>query len=126
MADTMPQEQIREREQVDEQEAGGTTQHAAWWLSTRRRRSEWQSLMATGAATFSGRPRAHFEDARPGDPVLIYVSKPDHAIRAVGIVTGTNDGRRTTDDDKSANQHSELEVQLAFEVTSPLSWRDIV
>jgi hypothetical protein len=123
----MPQEDIREHEEVAEQEAGVTAQHAAWWLSTRRRRSEWQSLIATGAATFSGRPRAHFEAARPGDPVLIYVSKSDHAIRAVGVVTGTSDDRRpTSDGDTSANTQSELEVQLAFEVTSALSWREIL
>src|SRR5438309_12113694 len=59
----------------------------AWWLSTRRRRPEWQSLRAAGTATFSGRPRAHYEAAMPGDPVLLYLAKPDHAIRAVGIVS---------------------------------------
>src|SRR5436190_23650799 len=109
MADTMPREDIREREEVAE--SGG--KHAAWWLATRRRRSEWQSLMATGAATFSGRPRAHFEAARPGDPVLLYVSKPDHAIRAVGVVTrGTMDDRRPTTDNRRSVAEAELEVQL--------------
>src|SRR6266550_5832421 len=144
MADTMPREDIREREQVAEPEVEAGGKHAAWWLSTRRRRPEWQSLMASGAATFSGRPRAHFEAARPGDPVLIYVSKSDHAIRAVGVVIGTKDGRRPTTDDRRVNSEngppsilrklrthppssdSELEVQLAFEVTSALTWREIL
>src|SRR5690349_24850080 len=58
----------------------------AWWLSTRRRRPEWHSLTAAGTATFTGRPRSHYAAARPGDPVLIYLSRPDHAIRAVGVV----------------------------------------
>src|ERR1051326_5268274 len=61
------------------------TQRNAWWLSTRRRRPEWQSLRAAGTASFSGRPRAPYEAAMPGDPGLLYLSKPDHAIRAVGI-----------------------------------------
>jgi hypothetical protein len=57
----------------------------------------------------------------------MYVSKPDHAIRAVGVVTrATNDERRTTNDDQQSSLESELEVQLAFEVTSALSWRDIL
>src|SRR5438270_12717381 len=62
--------------------------HNAWWLSTRRHRPEWQSLKAAGLATFGGRPRAHFEAAKPGDLVLIYLARPDHAIRAVGVVSG--------------------------------------
>ncbi|MEO8285569.1 MAG: AAA family ATPase [Chloroflexota bacterium] len=92
----------------------------AWWLATRRRRPEWQSLMATGVATFRGRPRAHYEAAQPGDPVLLYVSRPDHAIRAVGIVTRST-GSNEADEDAAA----ELEVQLAFEVTNALGWREI-
>src|SRR5438552_10574018 len=103
MVDSTAQENLSEQSEASGPEAGPGAkpgkaadetirEHPAWWLSTRRRRSEWQSLMATGTATFSGRPRAHFEAARPGDPVLIYVSKPDHAIRAVGVVT-----RPTTD-----------------------------
>jgi hypothetical protein len=43
----------------------------AWWLATRRRRPEWQSLAGAGLATFSGRPRANFESAQTGDPVLL-------------------------------------------------------
>jgi hypothetical protein len=35
---------------------------------------------------------------RPGDPVLFYVSKPDHAIRAVGVVTRSIRETTTTDD----------------------------
>jgi len=114
-------------------------QRNAWWLSTRRRRSEWHTLTATGVATFAGRPRSHFEAMRPGDPVLFYVSKPDHAIRAVGVITrcisgdaSTNDGQFTSEPSpskiqnlKSKIQNPYIEVQLAFEVPSPLSWRDI-
>ncbi len=153
MADTIEQEKLPEQSEApapesetDKAEDTGR-EHAAWWLSTRRRRSEWQSLMATGTATFSGRPRAHFEAARPGDPVLLYVSKPDHAIRAVGIVTkasGQDEGRRTKDESKTTsilspqpsvlsnpqsairNPQLDIEVQLAFEVTSALSWHDIL
>ena len=148
MAHTTEQEKLPGQSEAPAPEAesdkgvGIDPQHAAWWLSTRRRRSEWQSLIATGTAKFSGRPRAHFEAVRPGDPILLYVSKPDHAIRAVGIVT------RTTKDDSSPSAHRpttetsnpvstnpqspipnpqlEIEVQLAFEVTSALSWHDIL
>ncbi|MBF6614497.1 MAG: hypothetical protein IVW55_15390 [Chloroflexi bacterium] len=60
----------------------------AWWLATRRRRSKWQSLVGAGVASFAGRPRAYFEAAQPGGPVLLYVSKPDHALRAVVISQG--------------------------------------
>src|SRR5205085_9048712 len=60
---------------------------AAWWLATRRRRPEWQSLVGAGRATFTGRPRANFESAQTGDPVLLYVARPDRAIRAVGVIT---------------------------------------
>ena len=102
MADMTLQENTPEGEETGEQQ-----EHAAWWLATRRRRSEWQSLVATGAATFSGRPRSHFQAVRPGDPVLMYVSKPDHAIRAVGVVTrATNDERRTTNDDQQSSLES--------------------
>lgn len=100
----------------------------AWWLSTRRRRSEWQTLTATGTATFTGQPRRHFNAAQPGDPVLLYVSKPDHAIRAVGVVIKSQ-GSGATDPDpeapKSDNPTPEIDVQLAFELPAPLSWRDI-
>jgi 5-methylcytosine-specific restriction protein B len=65
----------------------------AWWLATRRRRPEWQSLAGAGLATFSGRPRANFESAQTGDPVLLYVARPDRAIRAVGIVTHVGGSR---------------------------------
>jgi MoxR-like ATPase len=100
--------------------------------------------MAAGTAPFSGRPRSRFEAVRPGDPVLLYVSKPDHAIRAVGVVTGTTEPgeRRKTKDESGSvpaderrelssvdgrpSSSAELEVQLAFEVTSALSWRDIL
>src|SRR5437764_6656618 len=58
----------------------------AWWLTTGRHRPAWQALTAAGVATFTGRPAAHFKAARPGDPVLIYLARPDHAIRAVGVV----------------------------------------
>src|SRR5436309_14971158 len=58
----------------------------AWWLSTGRHRPAWQALTAAGVATFTGRPAAHFRAARPGDPVFIYLARPDHAIRAVGVV----------------------------------------
>jgi predicted RNA-binding protein with PUA-like domain len=120
-------------------------QRNAWWLSTRRRRSEWYTLTATGAASFAGRPRSHFEAMRPGDPVLFYVSKPDHAIRAVGVITrcvsgdaSANGGQFTSEPDTPESQirnpnsqgapeirNPYIEVQLAFEVPSPLSWRDI-
>lgn len=98
----------------------------AWWLSTRRRRSEWQTLTATGTATFTGHPRRHFSAARAGDPVLLYVSKPDHAIRAVGVVIKSQG--MVTDDgagEESNSATSEIEVQMAFELPTPLSWRDI-
>jgi hypothetical protein len=120
MSDTSLQENTPEGEGVGSEEQ--EQEHAAWWLSTRRRRSEWQSLMATGTATFSGRPRAHFEAARAGDPLLIYVSKPDHALRAVGVVTRAT----TVDGAAEGDKQGDIEVQLAFEVTSALSWRDIL
>src|SRR5690242_4500574 len=102
------------------QESAEGAKPNAWWLSTRKRRSEWQTLTATGTATFTGHPRRHFSAARAGDPVLLYVSKPDHAIRAVGVViksqgTSTDDG--TEDESNSAT--GEIEVQMAFELPTP-------
>jgi len=97
---------------------------SAWWLSTRRRRSEWQELTAAGSATFTGRPRAHYEATTPGDPVLLYVSKSDHSIRAVGVVAKsvvTSSGADTGDKTSA----SQLEVQLAFELANPLPWQEI-
>lgn len=99
-------------------------QPAAWWLATRRRRSEWQELTAAGSATFTGRPRAHFEAAAPGDPVLLYVSKSDHSIRAVGIVANNPSNTSSVDADNKATV-SELDVQLAFELANPLPWQEI-
>src|SRR5437660_944990 len=110
------------------------SERAAWWLVTRRHRPEWQSLVATGVATFSGRPRAHFQAARPGDPVLLYLARPDHAIRAVAVVSqgsgvaGTlgGEGRPEPPADapnppKSKIQNPKsLEVQLAFEIPGGL------
>ncbi|MGI8586853.1 MAG: McrB family protein [Chloroflexia bacterium] len=102
----------------------------AWWLSTRRRRPEWQSLAGAGLATFSGRPRANFEQAQTGDPVLIYVARPDRAIRAVGTVThvGAGPGEGGTgpaDGASSRKQTLHIEVQFAFEVPNPLPWQEI-
>src|SRR5438105_12888478 len=123
-------------QQKETQEDVDSTTSSAWWLSTRKRRSEWQSLIATGSATFTGHPRRHFDTARTGDPVLLYVSKPDHAIRAVGVVVApTMDDRPPTTDDVNNPQSKigvpfgppkSLEVQLAFELPNPLSWRDIL
>jgi len=138
-----PEERETATPEAADQASEPGRQYAAWWLATRRRRSEWQSLIAAGTAPFTGRPRAHFEAVRPGDPVLLYVSKPDHAIRAVGIVVRTtkDEGRPATGDRSSASADAqnapssfvlrpsstdEIEVQLAFEVTNALSWRDIV
>jgi hypothetical protein len=101
-------------------------QRRAWWLATRRRRPEWQALSATGAATFAGRPRAHYAAARPGDPVLLYVSRPDHAIRAVGVVSASwpdGGGAESAEGEEGAGRC--IEVQMAFELPSPLGWRDI-
>ncbi|HKP53809.1 MAG TPA: AAA family ATPase [Chloroflexia bacterium] len=103
----------------------------AWWLTTRRRRAEWQSLLATGAATFTGRPRAHFNTARPGDPVFLYISKPDHAILAVATIADisssvpSNDQQVAIPDPRPPIPDAQLEVQLAFEVPNALTWRDI-
>jgi 5-methylcytosine-specific restriction enzyme B len=95
----------------------------AWWLSTRRRRPEWHSLTAAGTATFSGRPRSHYAAARPGDPVLIYLSRPDHAIRAVGVVVQAA-GDESSESNPGAADLS-IDVQLAFEVPNGLPWRAI-
>jgi MoxR-like ATPase len=141
--DDRPEEGETEAPEADADRTGeADARFAAWWLTTRRRRSEWQSLMAAGTAPFTGRPRSHFEAVRPGDPVLLYVSKPDHAIRAVGVVL--DEGRRTQDEgmqSSSSNEHrssvdeqnanfrpssNEVEVQLAFEVPSALTWREIL
>ena len=99
-------------------------QHNAWWLSTRRHRPEWQSLMAAGVATFTGRPRAHYEAARPGDLVVFYLARPDHAIRAVGVVTKGSGvtGHGSDSLAEQASDHS-IEVQYAFEVPNGLPWR---
>ncbi len=107
-----------------------STARRAWWLVTRRRRSEWQSLMATGTATFTGRPRNRFEAALPGDPVFLYVSKPDHAILAVATISERRipeeRGKSDTDAQVSNVQGlAQVEVQLAFEVPNGISWRDI-
>jgi hypothetical protein len=104
----------------------------AWWLSTRRRRPEWQSLVVTGLATFSGRPRANFESAQPGDPVLIYVARPDQAIRAVGVITHAGAGPAPAADATAPGPDGaapraplHIEVQFAFEVPNPLPWSTI-
>lgn len=113
-------------ENTGQDEAAGAQepeQRRAWWLATRRRRSEWQSLAATGAATFAGRPRAHYAAAQPGDPVLMYVSRPDHAIRAVGVVSASMPDSAATEGEDSEGRC--IEVQLAFELPNPLGWRDI-
>ncbi len=120
----------------DARELGRT----AWWLATRRRRPEWQSLAGAGLATFSGRPRANFEQAQTGDPVLLYVARPDRAIRAVGIVThvggspppapaaGTGAAETPEIGSTPAGTGKEplhIEVQFAFEVPNPLPWSEI-
>ncbi|HET9495667.1 MAG TPA: AAA family ATPase [Chloroflexia bacterium] len=110
-------------QQEAEAEAPEPEQRRAWWLATRRRRSEWQALSATGAATFAGRPRAHYAAARPGDPVLLYVSRPDHAIRAVGVVSASLPGDVAAEGEGGDGRC--IEVQMAFELPSPLGWRDI-
>lgn len=130
MSDSTPSEAQARIEPGSEQ----PTEQAAWWLTTRRRRPEWQSLIRAGQATFSGRPRAHFEAAQLGDPVFLYVSKPEHAIRAVGVITDR--WTQETANEESNNPGSEIqklklhdpwiEVQLAFEVPQPLLWRDIL
>ncbi len=116
-----------------------TARRAAWWLATRRRRAEWQSLVGAGQATFTGRPRANFESAQTGDPVFLYVARPDRAIRAVGIVTHVG-GSRAEPAPASAEEGGEpgaepggpapketlhIEVQFAFEVPNPLPWHEI-
>ena len=112
---------------ADTQDATTPAPRNAWWLSTRRRRAEWQSLMATGLATFCGRPRAYFESAGKGDPVVLYVSKPEHAIRAIGIITDTSTPANLKPNIQNPKSEAPwIEVQLAFEVPSPLAWRDIL
>ena len=105
----------------------------AWWLSTKRRREEWKALSAAGLARFNGRPRANFESAQPGDPVLLYVATPDKAIRAVGVVVRTtSEGRPTNraraEGEAAAEEPEErgIDVQFAFEVPNPLTWHDIL
>src|SRR5829696_1705999 len=107
--------------------ASDPPQHNAWWLNTRRHRPEWQSLRGAGTATFSGRPRAHYEAAKVGDPVVLYLSRPDHAIRAVGVVTqGARDEKSEIRNQKpEATADTCIEVQYAFEITNGLTWRDI-
>ncbi|MFL5735528.1 MAG: McrB family protein [Chloroflexia bacterium] len=104
----------------------------AWWLSTRRHRPAWQALTAAGMATFTGRPAAHFKAARPGDPVLIYLARPDHAIKAVAVVArpqSSEPDRLTpsTQHPVPNTQHPvlSLDVQYAFEIPNALPWRDI-
>ncbi len=100
----------------------------------RRHRTEWQALVATGVASFSGRPRAHFATARVGDRVLLYVSRPDHAIRAVGVITRTQGTGQTpaakqtanADTDQGSKAEPRIEVQLAFELPTPIRWRELV
>jgi predicted RNA-binding protein with PUA-like domain len=85
--------------------------------------------MATGASTFTGRPRAHFNAVRPGDPVFLYISKPDHAILAVAtiadILASEPASDQPTPDPRPQIPDPQLEVQLAFEVPNALTWRDI-
>jgi DNA replication protein DnaC len=76
--------------------------------------------MATGTALFTGRPRAHFDAAQPGDPVFLYVSKPDHAILAVATIA-----QPSASNTQSAAHDPQVEVQLAFEVPNGVAWRDI-
>lgn len=123
----------------------GGRARTAWWLSTRRRRAEWQALTGAGQATFTGRPRANFASAQTGDPVLIYVARPDRAIRAVGIVTHVGGAPPTAEPTETADEAEgeapqptgppdeapvgreplHIEVQFAFEVTNPLPWPEI-
>ena len=119
-----------------------TPTRRAWWLVTRRRRAEWQSLRVAGLATFTGAPRRHVEAAQPGDPVLLYVSRPDHAIVAVGTVAepatayrlmaaGSTDGQSATTgsqqpDGAKRSPSNQLDIQLAFELPTPLPWRSIL
>ncbi|MDQ6693243.1 MAG: AAA family ATPase [Chloroflexota bacterium] len=106
------------------------TRRGAWWLSTGRHRPEWQTLRAAGVARFSGRPRAHFVDAQVGDPVFIYLVKPDYAIRAVGFVANVKQVDRTVrEEDAGTGRNAlppEIEVQMAFELADPLSWHNVL
>ena len=103
-------------------QSGNAQPNRAWWLVTRRRRAEWQSLMATGAALFTGRPRAHFDAAKAGDPVFLYVSKPDHAILAVATIS---DATASNAAQSAMSDTALIEVQLAFELPNGVSWRDM-
>ncbi len=107
---------------MSKDEGGGRPEKNAWWLATRRRRQEWQSLRAAGLSAFSGRPRAHYEAASPGDIVLLYMARPDHAIRAVGVVA---QGPEKVGTDPDVSPNLQIEVQYAFEVPNGLGWRDI-
>lgn len=118
--------------QTDSLEAEGNAatappgERASWWLSLRRHGPEWQALAGAGQATFSGRPRAHFEQAGVGDPVLIYVSRPERAIRAVGVVTAAWADRPAEQQQGAKAAAPWIEVQRAFELASPLSWHDVL
>src|SRR5512140_2060083 len=94
-------------------------QSRAWWLSTRRHSPEWQSLRAAGTTTFSGRPRSHYRAARPGDPVLIYLSRPDHAIRAVGIVTRGSDAWEPEPESPEQQDESALKTRNSKPTPDP-------
>ncbi len=87
-------------------------------------------MRAAGLASFSGRPRGHYEAARTGDPVLLYLAKPDHAIRAVGVVSresgvGNRESGVEISDSRLLAPDSHIEVQYAFEVPDGLPWRVI-
>jgi hypothetical protein len=87
-------------------------------------------LRAAGVATFAGRPRSHYEAAAPGDPVLLYLSRPDHSIRAVGVVSrgsGLSDLEQDLPEGTGSRPPDPrcIEVQYAFEVPNALTWREI-
>jgi hypothetical protein len=111
-------------EVIDEPDSGQPRRNA-WWLSSRRHRPAWQALTAAGVATFTGRPAAQFKAARPGDPVLIYLARPDHAIRAVGVVADEGSGVAGGADAQTVDSEPHIEVQFAFEVPNGLPWREI-
>lgn len=116
-----------------------------WWLSTARHRPDWQSLKAAGVATFSGRPRSRFAQASPGDLVFIYLARPDHAIRGVGVVSrgsgvggqrpepdhaepdagASPDSTTESPDRRSPVSDPQIDVQLAFELPNVLPWRTL-
>src|SRR5690242_16547104 len=101
----------------------------AWWLSTGRHRPAWQALAAAGTATFTGRPASRFKAARPGDPVLIYLARPDHAIKGVGVVAKAQGAKPNQPAPNTQspvpNNPLSLEVQYAFEIPNALPWREI-